>query len=129
MYYNYEEAIKEDIRVYLGENYAEETIKERITNFEDFYNELSDKLWIEDSVTGNASGSYTCNSATAGEYLARNFSLLAEALREFGCDVNALEKGEEWCDVTIRCYLLNNCLYEVLTDIQNDIESEDINNE
>jgi hypothetical protein len=25
-------------------------------------------------------------------------------------DVNAFEKGAEWCDVTVRCYLLGECI-------------------
>lgn len=38
-------------------------------------------------------------------------------MNEFGCeDVNAIEEGAEWCDVTIRCYLLGEVLREVLDE-------------
>jgi hypothetical protein len=51
--------------------------------------------------------------------------LLRDALYEFGCDdVNPIDKGEEWCDVTIRCYLLGECLAEVLDDLEEEIERE-----
>lgn len=75
-------------------------------------------MWVDDSVTGNASGSYTFNTYKAEEYICHNLDLLEEAMSEFGCeDVNALEKGAEWCDVTIRCYLLSDILMEVLENI------------
>lgn len=64
--------------------------------------DLNDTLFTYDSVTGNASGSYTFNTWTAEEYLCHNWELLAEALTEFGCDMSYLEKGAEECAVT--CY-------------------------
>ena len=83
---------------------------------------LCEGLWMSDAVTGNGSGSYTCNAWRAQNYLAHNWDLLAEALSEFGhteADVNILEKGAEWCDVTIRCYLLSECLNAVLDELEN----------
>ena len=74
-------------------------------------------LWAEDSVTGNASGSYYCNTWRSADALAHNWDILQEALENFGDDSNPIEKGEEWCDVIIRCYLLPTAIAEVLDEI------------
>ncbi|MBS6062749.1 MAG: hypothetical protein KH972_02640 [Peptostreptococcaceae bacterium] len=82
---------------------------------------LNDELWIVDSVTGNASGSYTLNRWEAEENICHNMELLGEALEEFGGNAGeALEKGAEYCDVTIRCYLLSQAIAEVMEEIRED---------
>ena len=64
-------------------------------------------------------------SISALSALAHNWDLLAEALTEFGCDgVNAIEKGAEWCDVTIRCYLLGQAIAEVMEELAEELEEE-----
>lgn len=109
MSYDYREAMRNDIREWLKEN--GETVTE--ANRDDIY----DRLWVADSVTGNASGSYTFSTWQAEENIAHNWDLLAEAMTEFGAgDENVIEKGAEWCDVTIRCYLLGEILGEFVTD-------------
>ena len=114
--YNYQSAIEYDVRQYLEDNYTKEDILARIEeDRDDFAQELNDEMWTADSVTGNASGSYTFNTWAAEENICHNFDLLQEAMQEFGCeDVNPIEKGAEWCDVTIRCYLLGGAISEVL---------------
>ena len=111
--YNYYEVVKNDIKEYIKENNIDVTS-------EDFdRDDLCDRLWVSDSVTGNASGSYTFSTRKAEENLYHNWDLLKEALEEFGqADANILEKGAEWCDVTIRCYLLGQCLDEVIDEIE-----------
>ena len=111
--YDYYEAVKNDIKEYIKENNIDVTS-------EDFdRDDLCDRLWVSDSVTGNASGSYTFNAYQAEENLCHNWDLLKEALEEFGqTDVNILEKGAEWCDVTIHCYLLGQCMDEVIDEIE-----------
>ena len=89
---------------------------------EELEEKLNDTLWTEDSVTGNASGSYYCNSWKAEEALAHNWDLLAEAMKEFCCEVDLLEKGAEWADVTIRCYLLGQAIGEVLDEMEEELE-------
>lgn len=114
--YDYREAVKEDVLEYINNE----------INFEDFdtldelEEKLNDDLWTEDSVTGNASGSYTFNTYEAEENLAHNWDLLAEALEEFGNEENPISKGAEWCDVTIRCYLLGECIAAALEEIEDD---------
>ena len=114
--YNYHDAVCEDIRNYIADNGIEVTPE----NYEELMPELEDRLWCEDSVTGNGSGSYTFNAWEAEENLAHNLDLLGEALEDFGCGPEYIMKqGAEACDVTIRCYLLGQCIDEVLTDIAN----------
>ena len=125
MRYDYRYEMAGDITKYIEREFGVAILCEMIR--EDAYDKLYEDLWVEDSVTGNASGSYTFNAYTAGEYLAGNWDLLLEAMEEFGCtDVNAIEKGEEWCDVTIRCYLLGEVLAEVLDEyFEEDEEDEE----
>ena len=114
--YDYLEAVKNDIREYL-ENEID------LADWEGQRNELeetlNDDLWTNDSVTGNASGSYTFSTWTAEENLAHNLDLLAEALDAFGCDNSyLLNNGAEAADVTIRCYLLSQAIAEVLDELE-----------
>ena len=113
--YNYLAAVKEGVKDYI--NYNHITINE--DNREEIEQDLNDKLFINDSVTGNASGSYTFNTWQAEENLCHNWDLLGEALSEFGRDVTYLERGAEACDVTIRCYLLAEAIAEVIDEIIN----------
>lgn len=118
MDYNYLEAMTEDIKNYIEDHYTPEEITIKLEDREAWENKLNDDLWIDDGVTGNASGSYTFNTYQAEEYIAHNLDLLSEALKEFGCNVNVLEKGAEWCDVTIRCYLLYQAISAALDEME-----------
>ena len=118
MAYDYRETIRDDIRDYLEENreYIAEAVD--IEDREALEEYLNDTLWVEDGVTGNASGSYTFNRAQAKEYVEDNMELAVEAYREFDCinqfaDAIADEEYEA-IDVTIRCYLLGEAIGEVL---------------
>lgn len=80
---------------------------------------LNDELWTDDSVTGNASGSYTFNTYTAEENLCHNYDLLEQACDEFGQDIaTAIKEGAEFCDVTIRCYLLAQAVEDAITELE-----------
>lgn len=121
--YDYRENIKSDVLDYIRENYTAEEIRAELADRDEWEQLLYDDLWIADSVTGNASGSYYCNSYRAAEAIAHNWDLLNEALLEFGCtDCNPIEKGEEWCDVTIRCYLLGECISAALDELESEAE-------
>lgn len=112
--YNYFAAIKNDILDYINDNGIVVTTENR----DEVEQGLNDTLFTCDSVTGNASGSYTFNAWKAEEYLCHNLDLLGEALMEFGCDMSYLERGAEACDVTIRCYLLGQAISEVLDEVE-----------
>lgn len=121
--YNYYEAVKNDVREYI-EN--EINLNEWKGNREGLEEKLNDDLWTCDSVTGNASGSYTFNTWQAEENLCHNLDLLEEALDEFGSNKGyLLENGAEAADVTIRCYLLGSTIAEVLDELEEDEEDEE----
>ena len=72
MDYNYLMNVKEDAKNAILENYDKEELKEMLlTNSGRNYLEdkLNEQLWIDDSVTGNASGSYTFSIYEAEEYI------------------------------------------------------------
>jgi hypothetical protein len=120
--YDYRQAIMDDIRDYIREN----DIRVTYDNRDDLEEELRDSLWTEDSVTGNASGSYTFNAWQAEEYLCHNYDLLCDAFREFGYEPMEKLDSPETADVIIRCYLLGECLSSVLDELEeDDIEDED----
>lgn len=116
--YDYLSAVESDIREYIENN----------VNFHDYSDldemkeDLNEKLFVDDSVTGNASGSYTFNAWKAEEYLCHNLDLLAEANEEFGGSSDILSDGAEMCDVTIRCYLLGQAIENVAPDMWQDWE-------
>jgi hypothetical protein len=111
MNYNYREAMVSDILDYIRE---EITLSE-YSSHDDLVEDLDERFWICDSVTGNASGSYTFNRSTAKEYVHDNLNLLQYACDEFcipASDIGErfLREDWEWMDVTIRCYLLRECI-------------------
>lgn len=120
--YNYLESMREDIREYIRDNYDAREIEEKLVDRCEWETELNDELWIADSVTGNASGSYYCNAWKAEEAITHNWDILDEALTEWGGKEEAIEKGAEWCDVTIRCFLLSQAIHETLDEIETENE-------
>lgn len=116
--YNYLEAMKQDVKEYIEENInaTDYEIKEDLEEY------LNDTLWTEDSVTGNASGSYTFNRATAKKYVDENKDLINDMMEEFDCKEKVanwwIEDNYEAIDVSIRCYLLGQAISEVLDKIE-----------
>ena len=123
--YDYLQAVKDDVKQYIDDN----DITITADNREDIEQQLNDDLFCNDSVTGNASGSYYCNAWKAEEALCHNLDLLGEAAEEFGDEsiTNVLKQGPEACDVTIRCYLLSQAISAVLDELED--EAEDDTNE
>lgn len=122
--YNYLEAVTDDVREYVADNidldeYTRDELEEK----------LNQDLWVEDSVTGNGSGSYTFNIEEAKEYVVDNMGLLMEAMQEFGStaeDLGLMMYAEKWeeADVTIRCYLLGEAIETVLDEVEDDLKEE-----
>lgn len=116
----YLDMIEDDVREWINDNIDLDEWKGNRDGLEE---KLNDELFNEDSVTGNESGSYYCNAYKAEKDIANHWDLLAEALEEF-CDnitaVEMLDKGVEWCDVTIRCYLVGEAIRNVLDELEED---------
>ena len=115
--YDYGEAVKADIREWLQENRNIDELKDDLsTDDGNTFVNLYDEMFRTDSITGKASGSYTFSRWLAEENLCHNLDLLEDAQRFF--DIRPGLSDPETCDVTIRVYLLNDCLYEVLKEIK-----------
>lgn len=127
--YNYVDALKEDIKNYIEENDIDiKTLGDGDRDSAE--STLNDDLWIEDSVTGNDSGSYTFDREQAKEYLfdsSDGMDLLKEAVSEYGIEAETIAEkmmGEdwEWFDVTIRCYALYQAISEVFDELWDEEE-------
>lgn len=115
--YDYEEAIIEDIMDFLEDNieYGKEAMDD--SELEDW---LNDACWVSDQVTGNASGSYTFSTFRAETHLCHNWELLLNMCDDFGEDLeHAIRKGPEYCDVSIRCYLLSQMIPKAIKKWRN----------
>ena len=113
MLYNYHIAVKDDIREYIKENYGTVT--------EEMRSDVFDEVLDDDSVTGNASGSYTMNRAIAKEYVIENIDLLNRAVDEYGFDKKDIGEqflSEQWeyLDVLIRLYLVGECFDDIFSE-------------
>ena len=116
--YDYRESVLKDVRDYISKHYSREELKELADDLDELEEKLDDIMWTADSVTGNGSGSYTFNAWQAEENLCHNLDLIQEVDKEFGgVDIT----DPEGCDVSIRCYLLDECIDEVLNEDYSDL--------
>lgn len=111
---------------------AMDAIKENV-EYCDTWDDMYDSLFVDDSVTGNGSGSYYFNTAKAEEAVS-GIIFDADAVEEFkamGYDGIPTEEGAETCDVIARCIALGlvagelEDYYNELRDGENDTEDED----
>ena len=113
--YNYLEAVTADAKQAILENlnYWKFTDREELEEI------ANDSLWADDTVTGNGSGSYTFSTWQAEKNLCHNMDELEESCNEFGQDIgDAVKRGAEYCDVTIRCYLLGQAISAALDELE-----------
>ena len=109
--YDYIEALIEDIKQYLEDNDINKNDVDE--------DELNDKLFNEDTVTGNGSGSYTFNTEQAKQNLIGNEDLVRSMIEEGfatpeGVMYWFMDEDYEAIDVAVRCYLLGQAISEVL---------------
>ena len=112
--YNYLEAVTNDAKAAILENMD----MWEWHNREELEENANDWLWTADEVTGNGSGSYWFSTYKAEEALCHNWDILADAISEFGGDVDVLRQGAEACDVTIRCYLLGQAISAAIDELE-----------
>lgn len=130
--YNYRENVENDVLTYINENYNMDDVRNTLyysDTREAFIEKLNNALWVEDSVTGNASGSYTMNRHIAEEHICHNYDIMWEAFYEFGYTMKDVgefitSKGAEAIDVTIRCYILPSAINKVIIRIMERYEIE-----
>ena len=114
--YDYYEAVKEDVLKYIEEEVDTDGI-----DIEELETQLYNDLFTEDSVTGNASGSYTFSRAQAQEYVETNKDLVREMSSEFRCEEQVknwwLSDDYESIDVSLRCYVLGSAIGSALEEL------------
>lgn len=124
--YIYENEMKKDVIAAIGELILNDSEICMIEDRNEFESRLNDEFWTDDSVTGNASGSYYCNGYKAAEALHGNEWIAEAAAREFCIDsetmANHLFDYEYW-DVIVRCYLLPGIIADVVDEIETIIET------
>lgn len=114
MNYNYKEEMKNDILNYLHDNNIS------LDNYdEDSFINLADKLSEESAITGNGADWYDTEEICKDFIENGNLGLALEAAQEY--DIKTEDMLEHfnlgnlfrYLDCIIRCYLLNDCLYEL----------------
>ena len=131
MMYNYLQSMIEDVKTYIEDNIDMNEIRST-EDLEALEVKLNDDCWISDSVTGNASGSYTFNTWEAHENIEGDdeaYTYIRNAVDEFCIEAGTVAEkflNEDWeyFDVTIRCYLLGQAINEALDEMENDDELE-----
>lgn len=121
--YNYFVEMEKDILDYIMDNYTPKEQIEKLEDVDAWRDELEEACWVEDSITGNASGSYTFNRYKAKEYVMENLDLLRDALECYDVDPKTigdkfLDEDWEYFDVTIRCYMLGHMIDNVIDGLE-----------
>lgn len=130
MTYNYLEEMLNDVKGTISEM-PEITLKDVLYNRDELEEKLNDEFFVEDAITGNASGSYTFCRATAKEYVLDNMEMCMEALKEFCVDAETIAdkfSSEDWeyFDVTIRCYNLGSVISQALDELAEEAQKEEV---
>ena len=122
--YNYKEQIRADVKEWIEDN------KEQIEGLDrhDAYEVIYHSCWVDDSVTGNASGSYTFSryearhnffeDADSEEYLDQMVD--DDFVDPMDVGKKIIESDYEWLDVSIRCWLLCDAVSDVLDEMYDD---------
>lgn len=125
--YNYYRAMKEDVKEMINEcefcGYGE------LYSVDDLADWIQETAWNDDSVTGNASGSYTFSRAEAKANVLDNMDLLLEMAEAFGetaeqIGQHFLNEDWEYFDVSIRCYILGEVAYSVAAEVIDELREE-----
>ena len=119
--YNYREAVKSDVLNWMDENHEFGASRELEFDYDTVY----DGCWADDSVTGNASGSYTFSRWTARDNFFNDTdsddyisSMIEEGFiskEEVGNCIAESNWGK--LDVFIRCWLLGEVVQEVIDEM------------
>lgn len=119
--YNYYEAVKEDVL-----NYIKEEVDMNGMDLDELKERLYEDLINKDSVTRNASGSYTFCQSEAQKYVEENKDLVREMCDEFGGHQRItnwwLINDYESIDVSLRCYVLGNAIEMAVKSLANRFE-------
>lgn len=115
--YDYEKNVSDDLRRYLIDRI--ENAGWTADEAEEKRDSLYDGAFVSDSVTGNAIGSYYCDTWKSEEAVCHNLDLLREAMDEFCVEAETFHEkfNGEWADVTIRCHVLGQVFGKVFAEV------------
>lgn len=122
MKYDYQKAIKCDIKKYIVAKCYKisnsDNLKERLESIGELYKQL----YKCDSITGYYSGTYTKDSDKAKEYVIGNLDILKELIEDDSISyqeigVNIINNNWELLDCTIRKYILEYAFVDLLDEI------------
>lgn len=125
---DYKDQVKSDIKDYLTQENLWPTAEPGTSEYEEQRDAAHDRCFMADSITGNASGSYTFNTWQAEENVCH---LLWDEdlwlLLNGSMEVNPADmaKGPEYIDVSIRCALVSECLDAVLEEKQEQSDEDE----
>lgn len=123
--YDYHQTMSAILDDYLPRYFEEQKIFPKQWNMDELEDELYDKLYNLDCITGNEHGFFeTMNLAVAYGRLYGNFSLMADALEGYAMndrEMLSYLRDPLSLDVIIRCYILRECLHDYLTDLHNEL--------
>lgn len=115
--YNYYEAVKEDVL-----NYIKKEVDMNGMDLDELKERLYEDLINNDSVTRNASGSYTLCRSEAQKYVEENKDLVREMCDEFGDHQRIANwwptDDYESIDVSLRCYVLGNAIEMAVKELE-----------
>lgn len=120
--YNYKKAIIDDLKDWITNEAVISELKD--LNDEELFESIYDETFGIDSITGNGSDYYDTED-NCSKYLAGNIDLLYLAAQNYCIDDDILvlikhyedKSLARYFDSIIRCYLLGDCIDEVLKDI------------
>lgn len=126
--YNYYRAMKEDVKEMIRTYDACGGFCE-IDSIDELADWIQETAWDDDSVTGNASGSYTFSRVEAKANVLDNMDLLLEMAESFGetaeqIGQHFLNEDWEYFDVSIRCYILGDVAYSVAAEVIDELREE-----
>ena len=108
--YDYFENVKNDVIDFIKDNEINVNEVDR--------EELNEQLWIEDSVTGNGSGSYTFNANKAKEYVDDNKQGIIRVFLKYGNDGQRVISGlKRISKPGLRTYVKSDAVPKVLNGL------------
>lgn len=119
---NYYDEIKNDILEALKEDKEARNILQSENDKDDIYYELVDRFFVDDSITGNASGSYYFSSYKSRIHCYNFFRDVFEALEDYDYK-KELQKFKTFVDLVAEGYLnIENMTldYELLDEVDED---------
>lgn len=124
--YDYRQAVKESVYDYIKENkldlcQSSQANQRNTKTLEEYEKFLYELVINDDFVTGNMSGSYTCDTYKALEYLSMNNFLFVEAFDYFDIttveDIRSYLETPETLDVLIRMMYVREVVCEIVKEI------------